>query len=118
MPPAPLPRRLARLPAAPLARPGLDVRVARTPAARLAGLAGLAEIPEHAGLLLPCTRSVHTFGMCVAIDLVWLGPGRIAVRVDAAVAPGRVRSCRRAHAVLELAAGAAARHGLHPGAVL
>ncbi|MFN8130923.1 MAG: DUF192 domain-containing protein [Solirubrobacteraceae bacterium] len=118
MPPAPLPRRLSRLPAARPARPGLDVRVARTPAARLAGLAGLAEIPEHAGLLLPCTRSVHTFGMCVAIDLVWLGPGRIAVRVDAAVAPGRVRSCRRAHAVLELAAGAAARHGLHPGAAL
>jgi hypothetical protein len=39
------------------------------------------------------------------IDLVWLGPGGRVVRVDRAVPPRRVRSCRAAIEVLELGAG-------------
>jgi uncharacterized membrane protein (UPF0127 family) len=117
--PAPLPRRLARLPRAegpwPPPRNGdtvpshagedLDVRLAATFAARLLGLAFLPDVPAHAGLLLPHTRAVHTFGMRFALDLVWLDRGRRAVRVDRAVAPRRVAACRRADAVLELRAG-------------
>lgn len=78
--------------------------MARGARARLLGLALLRQPPPNA-LLLPGTRSVHTFGMRFALDLVWLdGEGRV-VRRDLAVPPNRVRSCRRARAVLEVPAG-------------
>jgi len=94
-----LPRRLRRLPRARLA--GYDVRVARSPLARLLGLAGLRAAPG-AALLLPRTRSVHTFGMRFALDLIWLDPDGAVVRIDRAVPPRRVRACRAARAVIEL----------------
>jgi hypothetical protein len=58
-------------------------------------------------LLIPRCRSVHTFGMRFALDLVWLGPGGRVLRVDLSVPPRRVRSCRGAVEVLELPAGRA-----------
>lgn len=71
--------------------------------ARLLGLALLRDPPPCA-LLLPRTRSVHTFGMRFALDLVWLdGEGR-ALRVDRAVPPRRLKACRPARAVLEIPA--------------
>jgi uncharacterized membrane protein (UPF0127 family) len=105
----PLPRRLRRLPVVVLAPPlaGLDVRLAATPRARLLGLAGLRTLPARAGLLLPRTRSVHTFGMRFALDLVWLDGDGAVVRVDRAVPARRLRACRGARAVVELAAGTA-----------
>jgi hypothetical protein len=78
----------------------VEIVVARSPLARLLGLALRRRPPDHA-LLLPRCRSVHTFGMRFPLDLVWLdGAGRV-VRVDEAVPPWRVRSCRGADAVLE-----------------
>jgi uncharacterized protein len=99
----PLPPRLRRLPRVDVAGlDGLEVREARDPLARLLGLAGLRPLSPACGLLLPRTRSVHTFGMRFALDLVWLdGDGQV-VRVDRAVPPCRVRACRAARAVVEL----------------
>jgi uncharacterized protein len=78
--------------------------VARSPFARLRGLIGRS---AEVALLLPRCRSVHTFFMRFALDLVWLdGVGRV-VRVDRGVRPWRVRSCRSARSVLECAAGSA-----------
>jgi hypothetical protein len=74
--------------------------VAHSLRARLVGLALRRRPPDHA-LLLPRCRSVHTFGMRFPLDLVWLGRDGRPVRVDRAVRPWRVRSCRRAVAVLE-----------------
>ena len=45
--------------------------------------------------------------MRFALDLVWLGRGGRVLRVDQAVRPWRVRSCRGAVEVLEVAAGRA-----------
>ena len=97
------PRRLRRLEQIELAAlPGIDVRRAGDPLARLLGLAGLPELAAGIGLLLPRTRSVHTFGMRFALDLVWLdGAGRI-MHIDCTVPPGRVRGCHHARAVVEL----------------
>ena len=84
---------------------GLTLHAARTRKTRGRGLAGLDELPaDHALLLEPC-RSIHTLGMRFALDLVWLDAGGAPVRVDAAVAPRRMRTCLRARAVVECAAG-------------
>jgi uncharacterized protein len=96
-----MPRRLRRLPTSPAAVAGVEVRVADTIRARLLGLAGLRGRPP-CGLLLPRTRSVHTFGMRFALDLVWLDARGRTVRVDRAVPPCRLRTCAAASAVVEL----------------
>lgn len=59
-------------------------------------------------LLIPRCRSVHTFGMRFALDLLWLDEWGRVLRVDSGVAPGRIRSCRPAVAVLEVP------HGIMP----
>jgi hypothetical protein len=71
---------------------------------RLVGLAWRRSVPPGTGLLLPRCRSVHTFGMRFALDLVWLDASGKVVRVDRSVPPRRVRSCRRARSVVELPA--------------
>ena len=100
----PADRRLERLPACDLPG-GLVLHCAHGRRSRLLGLIGLRELGTGKGLLLPRCRSVHTFGMRFAIDLVWLGADDRVLRIDHCVAPRRVRSCRRARAVAETAAG-------------
>ena len=79
--------------------------VARGAFGRLRGLIGRS---GEVALLIPRCRSVHTFFMRCALDLLWLdGAGRV-VRIDRGVPPWRVRSCRSARSVLECAAGSAA----------
>jgi uncharacterized protein len=83
------------------------VRIAASKRDRLRGLALLREPPAEP-LLIPCCRSVHTFGMRFELDLVWLGELGQVLRVDRRVGPGRLRSCRAACAVLEVP------HGIMP----
>jgi uncharacterized protein len=78
----------------------MEIRIARSRRARLLGLAFRRRPPGHA-LLLPRCRSIHTFGMRFPLDLVWLDARGRVLRVDRGVAPGRVRCCLRAAAVLE-----------------
>ena len=78
----------------------MEILVARSPLARLLGLALRPRPPAHA-LLLPRCSSVHTFGMRFPLDLIWLDSEGRVLRVDEAVPPWRVRSCRGAAAVLE-----------------
>jgi uncharacterized protein len=106
-----MPPRLRRLPALAVRLGGIEVRVAATARARLLGLSGLRARPP-CGLLLPRTRSVHTFGMRFPLDLVWLDARGRGVRVDAAVPPRRLRWCRAARAVIELPAEEGQRSSL------
>jgi uncharacterized membrane protein (UPF0127 family) len=82
---------------------------AKGPVARLVGLMGRADLPAGVALRLRGCRSVHTFGMRFALDLVWLDAAGAVVRVDRAVPPCRVRTCRAARSVLETRAGGADR---------
>jgi uncharacterized membrane protein (UPF0127 family) len=84
---------------------GLIVHEARSWAARRDGLAGLPELPDHLGLWIAPCRSIHTLGMRVALDLVWLDGDDAVVAVVADLAPRRQRSSHRARSVLEVAAG-------------
>ncbi|HUR85966.1 MAG TPA: DUF192 domain-containing protein [Solirubrobacteraceae bacterium] len=84
---------------------GLTLLVAGGRRSRALGLARLDALsPDHALLIEPC-RSVHTAGMRFALDLVWLDGRGVVVRVDRGVAPRRMRTCLRARAVVEVAAG-------------
>jgi uncharacterized membrane protein (UPF0127 family) len=99
------PPRLARLPARPLG--DLWIAEARGPRARALGLARLDALPPEWGLHIPRCRSVHTFGMRFALDLVWLdGEGHV-VEVRPGVPRRRTVACRRARSVVELNAGSA-----------
>ena len=104
----PAARRLPRLPFHDLPG-GLRVAVADSPRARLAGLMGLRALDRDHALLIPRCRSVHTFAMRFPIDLIWLDAAGRVLRRDAAVAPGRLRGCRRAYAVVEAPAGSGHR---------
>jgi hypothetical protein len=79
-----------------------EVPVARGAVCRLLGLSLLNRGDAGPGLLIPRCRSVHTFGMRFALDLVFLDRGGAPISVRKRVPPGRILRCRRAAAVLEL----------------
>jgi uncharacterized membrane protein (UPF0127 family) len=81
------------------------VHLARSWRERSRGLARMTPLPPGHALHLPRCRSIHTFGMRFALDLVWLDEGGAVVRVDHDVAPRRMRTCVPARSVLETAAG-------------
>jgi uncharacterized membrane protein (UPF0127 family) len=85
---------------------GLRVLEAGTRRTRAVGLARLDALPEALALHITPCRSVHTFGMRFALDLVWLDRDGAVVRIDRNVAPRRLRTCLRARSVLETRAGA------------
>jgi uncharacterized membrane protein (UPF0127 family) len=88
---------------------GLIVHEATTFRARVLGLAFMRPPPPDHALLIPNCRSVHTFGMRFPIDVAFLDEDGIPVRVERAVGPRRVLSCRRAFAAMETPAGEIAR---------
>jgi uncharacterized membrane protein (UPF0127 family) len=83
---------------------GLDLPVASTLRSRLLGLALLRRERAGAGLLIPRCRSVHTFGMRFALDLIFLDAERRVLELRREVPPNRVVRCRGAESVLELPA--------------
>jgi uncharacterized membrane protein (UPF0127 family) len=103
MPEGPLSPRLKRLPMAGAC--GVVVPVATGFRARLLGLALLGVEEAGAGLLIPRCRSVHTFGMRFALDLVFLDGDGAVISIRRAVPPRRLAGFRGATAVLELPAG-------------
>ena len=86
---------------------GLRIAEAHTRPARLKGLAKLDRLPERLALQLPRCRSVHTFSMRFALDLIWLDGAGEVVRIDRDVPPRRFRTCLRARSVIETRGGCA-----------
>jgi uncharacterized protein len=94
-------KRLERLPA--VAVGGTTFRVAVGLRARLLGLAGLDPDEAGPGLLIPRCRSVHTFGMRFALDLVFLDRHGAVLGTRPRVPPRRLIWAQRGTiAVLEL----------------
>ena len=94
------------------------VTLADTSLTRLRGLLGRRSLDPDEGLLLRPAGSVHTAFMRFPIDVVFLDRAMRVREVRTGVAPWRIVGSRGARAVLELAAGAAARRGLEPGMAL
>ena len=79
------------------------------------GLLGRRELPPGEGMLIRPAPSIHTFFMRFPIDVVFLSRDGDVLKIAPHVKAWRTRSCRRAYAVLELAAGEAERRGIAPG---
>jgi uncharacterized membrane protein (UPF0127 family) len=92
-----------------------SIRVARGPLQRMKGLAWA---PPGDPLEIPRCRSVQTFGMRYALDLIWIDADRSVVRIDRDVPPRRMRSCRQARSVIEVEAGRADELLAREGAVV
>jgi uncharacterized membrane protein (UPF0127 family) len=83
----------------------VEIIVARSRRTRLLGLALRRRTPAGGALLLPSCRSIHTFGMRYALDLVWLDRQGRVLAIDERVPPLRIRTCLTAAAVIEAPAG-------------
>jgi len=75
--------------------------VASTFSSRLLGLAWIAELPSDCGLLIPCCRSVHTFGMRFDLDVYFIDRSWRTIAIVRELGPSKVCSRRGAAAVLE-----------------
>jgi uncharacterized membrane protein (UPF0127 family) len=89
--------------------------VADRPLRRMRGLLGRSALPEDEGLLLRPAPSIHTWFMRFPIDAVFLDRDLRVIATASEVRPWRFAARRGARAVLELAAGEAARRGIRPG---
>jgi uncharacterized membrane protein (UPF0127 family) len=92
--------------------------VADRPHTRLRGLLGRRALSRDEGLLLRPSPSIHTWFMRFPIDAVFLDAQLRVIGVAPDLAPWRMAARRGARAVLELAAGEAARRRLDAGASL
>jgi uncharacterized protein len=97
---------------------GTAIRLAGDSATRKQGLLGQDALPPGSGLVIAPSQGVHTFGMRFAIDIVCVSRAGVVVKCRPAVAPRRLVLSWSAFAMLELAAGEAARAGLVIGDVL
>lgn len=88
---------------------GLRLAEARSPLARMRGLAWLDALPEDYALLFRRCHSVHTYGMRFALDVIFLDPRGTVVRVARDVPRRRHVSERGARSVVETRAGVADR---------
>lgn len=92
-----------------------DIRLADRWWRRAVGLLATTQLERPSGLWLAPCASIHTFGMRLTIDIVFVGRDGEVLKVVPRLRPWRMASCRGAHAVLELREGLAQTLGLHPG---
>lgn len=82
---------------------------------RKAGLLGRDALPPGGALVIAPTSAVHTFGMRFPIDIIFTARDGRVLKVRPAVPRSRIAFAFGAFAVVEMAAGSAARVGLRKG---
>ena len=95
-----------------------DLRLAGDSAARRRGLLGRTSLADGEGLVIAPSQGIHTFGMRFPIDVLGVARDGQVLKVRSAVPPRRLVFCLNAFAMVELAAGAAARQGVQIGDIL
>lgn len=83
--------------------------VADTPDKRNTGLLKHTSLAEGDGLWIVPTQGVHTFFMKFAIDVLYLSKSKQVLKIRPSMGAWRLSLCFKAHSVLELPAGRAAR---------
>lgn len=94
---------------------GDRIRLAGTTCARRRGLLGVTWLEDRGGLWIAPSEAIHTFGMKMPIDVIFLDRALRVRKVVANLAPSRIALCLAAFSVLELGAGAIARSGTQVG---
>ena len=92
-----------------------DLEVAAESATRNKGLLGRDGLADGSGLVIAPTNAVHTFFMRFPIDILFVTRLGEVVKVRQGVPAWRMAAAFRGYAVIELAAGGAARAGLEVG---
>jgi uncharacterized protein len=85
------------------------VCVAGDSARRRTGLLGIESLPSGAGLWIAPCEAIHTFGMKMAIDAIFLDRKFHVKKLRTYLPPRRISLCLSADSVLEVAAGTVAR---------
>ncbi|WJF91767.1 DUF192 domain-containing protein [Paraburkholderia bonniea] len=94
---------------------GVRVATTETRQERMRGLLGRDHLPHEEALLLHPCRSIHTFGMRFAIDILFLDRYQRVVSIHHEVPSNRMRLHLRAVQTLEMRAGVARSHGISVG---
>ena len=93
-----------------------DAQIAQSLRQRMVGLLGRTAMPAGEGLIFPHCHSIHTIGMRMAIDVVFVDAQWRVVALRPTLTPGRVvLPVRGAWGVVELGVGAIARAGVQLG---
>ena len=82
---------------------------------RLIGLAWRPVIDPHQALLIEQCRAVHTFGMRVPIDVVFVSDQGVVLSAFDRLAPCRIATCLSGAHVIEFACGLISRLQIIPG---
>lgn len=91
------------------------VRLAGDSAARRKGLLRVDQLQGGAGLWISPCEAIHTFGMQMPIDAIFIDRKLRVRKLRPDLLPYRISICLSADSVLELEAGTVARTGTAPG---
>jgi uncharacterized protein len=91
------------------------VRVVDTLFRRMRGLLGRNSLPIGQGMVLRPAVSIHTAFMRFPIDVVFLDPQQVVIRIDPYVTPFNAATCFEAREVVALPAGECERRELRVG---
>jgi uncharacterized membrane protein (UPF0127 family) len=89
--------------------PAFDSKTRRT------GLLAHESMPPGSAMIIAPTNAIHTFFMRFAIDVLFVTKDGVIVKTRAALAPWRISAAWKAHAVIELPAGALQRSVVNQG---
>src|SRR5436190_22113555 len=89
--------------------------VADTTFRRLRGLLGRRDLRPGEGIVLRPGWSIHTAFLLFSIDVAFVDPDQVVLKVVKNLKPFRASVCRGARDVVELSAGEAERRSLKPG---
>ena len=82
---------------------------------RRTGLLEHGSLPTGAAMIIAPTNAIHTFFMKFAIDVLFVAKDGVVVKTRDALRPWRMSAAWRAHAVIELPAGALQRSPVRAG---
>jgi uncharacterized membrane protein (UPF0127 family) len=82
---------------------------------RRTGLLKHGSLPPGAAMIIAPTNAIHTFWMKFAIDVLFVAKDGVVVKTRSALPPWRMSAAWRAHAVIELSAGALGRSPVRAG---